>query len=158
LHNFGYAEITLTDMMLKISEQYFQTMLDQPNALQAVSTISGFWSNRADDAKPLFDLSLPEYQCQLALIYSGEIGNGGHSQFFANRGHERMDDYIAALEAVSLHDLADVLRKAAETPTDLKNLHRLDKQAWSYMSTLECALQAFLQDNSGQVLQPERSS
>ncbi|MEJ2001017.1 MAG: DUF4375 domain-containing protein [Maritimibacter sp.] len=143
-------------MMAKISEQYFQRLLNHPNALEAVSVISGFWSHRADGAKSMFGLSLPEYRCELALIYSGEVGNGGHSQFFANRGHDRINDYIAALDAVSLPDLGCILAKAAETPIDLQSLHELDEQAWSYMSAVEPALQAFLEDNSNQVLQSER--
>ncbi|MFG5384571.1 hypothetical protein, partial [Yoonia sp. R2-816] len=56
-------------MVPKISEKYFQSLLRQADALDAVSTISGFWSHRADEARPMFGLSLPEYQCQLVLIY-----------------------------------------------------------------------------------------
>jgi len=143
-------------MKPKISEQYFHTLLHQPDALEAVSAISGFWAHRADKSKPMFGLSFPEFQCQLVLVYSGEIGNGGHLQFFANRGLERINDYVSALDAISLSNLADILRKAAKTPADLQGLHNLDIQAWPYMSAVERALQAFLQVNSSQVLQQER--
>ena len=144
-------------MVPRISEKYFQSLLEQTDALEAVSTISGFWSHRADEAKTKFGLSLPEYQCQLVLIYSGEVGNGGHTQYFANRGQYYTDDLLTALEATSLRDLARTLGQAVDIQEDIERLHQLDQQFWEQSSTVDRELQAFLRKNSNIVLVPERS-
>jgi len=141
----------------KISDKYFQSLLEQTDALDAVSTISGYWSHRADETKTQFGLSLPEYQCQLVLIYSGEVGNGGHSQFFSNRGQEYMDDFLTALEATSLHDLACALGQAVDIQEDIESLHPLDQKVWEQSSAVDRALQVFLRKNSNIVLEPERA-
>jgi len=135
-------------MVPKISEKYFQSLLEQTDALEAVSTISGFWSHRADGAKKMFGLSLPEYQCQLVLIYSGEVGNGGHSQFFSNRAQKYIDDLLTALRATSLHDLAQVLGQAVNMQDDMEGLHSLDQQVWEQSLAVDHALQMFLRENS----------
>lgn len=144
-------------MIPKISEKYFQALLGQVDAVEAVSTISGFWSHRADDTKRTFGLSLPEYQCQLVLIYTGEVANGGHAQFFSNRGNKHVDDHLAALEATLLHGLARTLREALYIQTDIEGLHVIGQQAWAQISKADGALQLFLRKNSDVVLRPERS-
>ena len=144
-------------MALKLSEKYFQALLGQGDALEAVSTISGFWSHRADETKATFGLSLAEYQCQLVLIYTGEVANGGHNQFFSNRGHKHVGDHLAALEATSLHGLACILGEALDAQADIERLHLIDQQAWAQISEVDGALQLFLRKNYGDVLQPERS-
>lgn len=144
-------------MTPKISEQYFRSLLAHPDSLEATSTISGFWSHRVDEAKPMFGLSRPEYHCQLVLIYTGEVGNGGHSQFFLNRGHDLVDDHVAALDTILSPYLASTLRKAAGIRADTEGLHTLDQQAWPHMSKADQALQMFLRENSEHVLQQERS-
>jgi len=144
-------------MVPKISEKYFESLLRQENPIEAVSTISGFWSHRADKAKTMFGLSRQEYQCQLVLIYSGEVGNGGHSQFFSNRDQKYIDDLLAALEATSLRDLARILREALELQSDVEGLHLLDQQAWAQSLEVDGALQLFLRNNSDDILKQERS-
>ena len=144
-------------MTPKISETYFQSLLKQTDALDAVSTISQFWSHRTDRIKPRFGLALPEYHCQLVLIYSGEVGNGGHVQFFENRGLKHVEDYVAALEATSLQELAHSLRQAADIHPDAERLHLLDQQMWEHSLTIDEAVQVFLRKNSNIVLEPERS-
>ncbi|KQI73763.1 hypothetical protein AN191_02565 [Loktanella sp. 5RATIMAR09] len=143
-------------MVPKISEKYFQSLLRQKDALEAVSTISGFWSHRADQTKAMFGLSRPEYQCQLVLIYTGEVGNGGHSQFFSNRGHKYIDDLLASLEATLLRDLARILREASKLQSDIEGLHLLDQEVWAQSLKVDGALQRFLRTNSDDVLQQER--
>uniref|UniRef100_UPI003727FCBD DMP19 family protein n=1 Tax=Yoonia sp. R2-816 TaxID=3342638 RepID=UPI003727FCBD len=134
----------------------FQSLLRQADALDAVSTISGFWSHRADEARPMFGLSLPEYQCQLVLIYTGEVGNGGHVQFFSNRGQKYLDDHLAALEATSLHAFVGTLSRALNMQDDIEGLHLLDQEVWEHSFAVDGALQDFLRKNSNIVLKPER--
>ena len=145
-------------MVPKISERYFQALLVEQDALEAVSTISGFWSHRMEASKPMFGLRRPEYICQLVLIYTGEIGNGGHSQFFLNRDHGYIADCIEALHAVRLQDLATILRQASKVPGNRKRLHQLDQEVWSNSLNVDRALQTFLQENSDHVLLEERPS
>lgn len=104
----------------------------------------------------MFGLSLPEYQCQLVRIYTGEVDNGGHTQFFSNRGFKYMDDLLAALEATSLHGLACILRKALGVQDDIEMLHLLDRQVWDQSADVDGALQLFLRQNSDALLKPER--
>lgn len=105
----------------------------------------------------MFGLSLPEYHCQLVLIYSGEVDNGGHSQFFSNRAQKYIYDLLAALKATSLHDLAQVLSQAVDVQEDMEQLHSLDQQFWEQSLVVDHALQVFLRENSHIVLVPERS-
>ena len=106
----------------------------------------------------MFGLRRPEYICQLVLIYTGEIGNGGHSQFFLNRDHGYIADCIEALHAVRLQDLATILRQASKVPENRKRLDRLDQEVWSNSLNVDRALQTFLQENSDHVLLEERPS
>lgn len=142
---------------MKIAEAYIQSLLTQEDALGAVLTLSGFWSPRADAAKPMLGLSRSECLCQLVLIYAGEVGNGGHFQFFDNRGFETIDDHVAALEAVSLPSLAKVLREAVKVQNDDEALDVLDREAWRRFPEVYRALQIFLRKTSDDVLKPERS-
>ncbi len=144
-------------MVPKISETYFQSLLEQADAFDAISTISGFWAHRADEAKAMFGLSLPEYHTQLVLIYTGEVGNGGHVQFFSHRGKKYMDDLLTALEATYLHDLARALGQAGDIQDDVERFHPLDQQVWEQSSAVDRALQVFLRNNTNNVLVQERS-
>src|SRR5215471_2163397 len=86
-------------------------LFDSPPA-EAISTLSEIWSVRADVQLPCFGLNPAEYSVQLCLIYTGEIGNGGHAQFFMNRGGKFVRETADALLAVALPELVQTLAGA----------------------------------------------
>lgn len=105
----------------------------------------------------MFGLSRPEYQCQLVMIDAEEGGNGGHVQFFCNRGQKYLDDHLAALEATALHGLARALRQAGDMQDDMEGLHLLYQNVREQNSAVDGALHVVLRTNSNIVLEPERS-
>ena len=139
--------------MAAIAEEWFQRLLHETPEVEAIHTVAQFWSHRLDLEHVQFGLSLPEYRIQLALIYTGEVGNGGHDQFFENRGRDRLPDTVDALLAVELRPLADVLRQAAAGGG---GRDRLDREAWALLSGLEPALVAYARAHEGEVLVLER--
>jgi len=48
----------------------------------------------------------------LAFCYDSEVQNGGHYQYFQNRGTEEIDGVIQALRSLSADSLADVATRA----------------------------------------------
>ena len=109
---------------MKLSPDYFDKLLTDTDPVEAVAALSAFWQPRIDSTAAQFGLSLPEYQVQLILIYTGELGNGGHGQFFVNRGVAYLDDTVAALQAVGPEALGDVLgqAEAGEEEVDLEQM------------------------------------
>ncbi len=148
-------------MTARIRESYFQELLRQDDAIHAVATISGFWMDRLNAEAPRLGLSQPEYVVQLVMIYTGEVGNGGHGQYFQNRGTGRLMDTASALEQVSLVDLSKVLTEAGrfagqEGETALTGLQRLDRAAWKELGAVDQALQRYMASNQAQLLRSER--
>ena len=148
-------------MTVRIRESYFQELLCQDDAIQAVNELSSYWRQRLSELAPRFGLSQPEYMTQLVMIYTGEVGNGGHRQYFLNRGTERLVDTSSALEQASLVDLSKVLVRAGPfaargDETALTELHSLDQAAWNEIGAVDQALQRYLAKHQAQVLRPER--
>jgi Domain of unknown function (DUF4375) len=98
--------------VMRISEEYFVRMLYESPAVEALSALVNDWTPRSKSELPRFGLATPEYYVTLCLIYTGEVGNGGHSQFFLNRGGHIADEVLLALDAVSLPRARDILLRA----------------------------------------------
>ena len=108
----------------------------------------------------------------LSLIYTGEVGNGGHSQFFLNRGGRIAREVVQALDAASLGRAKHILLRACGVfpggvvPDEPENiLDDLPDSARSVLDGLDRelsaervdgALLAYLQRNADLVLLPER--
>ena len=58
-------------------------------------------------------LSAVQRQGHLVFWYESEVQNGGHLQFFANRGTDLLEETVESLEASGLPCQATVLRRAA---------------------------------------------
>lgn len=97
---------------LKLNEDYFQRLLVQEDALKAVFNLRGFWRNRLNFKSEKFGLHDAEYYVELALIYIGEVENGGHIQYFLNCGVVHLEDTLDALKAVELNSHANVLSRS----------------------------------------------
>lgn len=59
-------------------------------------------------------LSDVQRQGHLVFWYESEVQNGGHLQFFLNRGTDLLNETVASLEATGLPCQAAVLRRAAD--------------------------------------------
>jgi hypothetical protein len=146
--------------------------------MEAVASIAAAWRGRADDKLPRFGLSEPEYFVQLCLIYIGEVDNGGHAQFFMNRGGRYIDDTLRALTTVGLAGLSDGLKSAVElfpgkqVPEDRDAAERaysefsdrqsatlagLDRRCFELDSDSDKTLLSYLQRHRDEILVPERA-
>lgn len=59
------------------------------------------------------DLSPPQRKAHLAFWYESEVQNGGHGQYFENRGTHQLAETMAALTDLGLAGHARVLARAA---------------------------------------------
>lgn len=58
------------------------------------------------------ELTTVQLAAFLAFWYESEVQNGGHYQYFQNRGTEEIAAVVLALRALSAHSLAEVAKKA----------------------------------------------
>ncbi len=112
----------------------------------------------------------------MVLIYIGEVGNGGHTQFFSNRGGTMVPNVESALAGIGLDDLSSLLRGAvALFPNDFRSLDRdgvdvlldgydethlarldeFDRRIWKTKGVFERLIE-HLRRNESHVLRPER--
>ena len=111
----------------------------------------------------------------MVLIYVGEVGNGGHTQFFSNRGGEIATRVQAALREIGLVELDAILGRACalfpdgEVPAGRADVDRL-LEAWGEdrlaeidrldrrVSPLDAypRLLTYLREHENDVLRPER--
>ncbi|MEO0668573.1 MAG: DUF4375 domain-containing protein [Pseudomonadota bacterium] len=81
------------------------------NEHQAMEKWNGF-VRRMTDAK-LDDLGAKERELYLVFWYQAEVNNGGHLQYFLNRGRtDPTSETITALLALDAIEMANVLRDA----------------------------------------------
>jgi hypothetical protein len=181
-HSIGaaaaYAQPVKTGDVAPIAEEFVQRLLHQTDpqeVIKALHILSGRWSVRARANEPLFGLSKPEYDVTMVMIYTGEVGNGGHTQFFSNRGGEIVSPVRAALRAIGLVELDTILGEAValfpegRVPADrdevdrlwaswddgqLRKFGALDERAWRQPS--DPRLLAYLREHQRDVLRPER--
>ena len=89
------------------------------------------------------DLSPLQRRAHLVFWYESEVQNGGHGQYFENRGVERVEETIDALKDLGLTCQAGVLSGAAaalsQTPRDTDWAEVLDE---SFVDDLDRAFYA----------------
>ena len=125
-----------------------------------------------------FGLSESEYVVQLILTYTGEVGNGGHAQFFLNRGGRYGRDTLDAVRTVGLAEHNAILRAAIavfpggsvpDTPEDTEAamialsdsdehaLAQLDERLFRLSRVVDEALLAYLREHQHDILVAERA-
>ena len=159
--------------VMRIAESYFQGLLRAPRGLGPVGELAGMWAPRAGT----LGLTRAERVVKAFLIYTGEVGNGGHHQFFWNRGRAGALEARVALRAMKLDDLADILDAAillfpgGVVPADPDaidafyataaekghgaRLDALDQAVYAIDDADDRAL-AYLREHEEEVLRPER--
>ena len=97
---------------MRVAADYFQRLIDHTPASTAVTALAAMWHPRVTHVEPWFGLSFPEHNVHMVLIYTGEVGNGGHTQFFQNRAGSIVSHVLAALDDIQLIELSELLRSA----------------------------------------------
>ena len=126
--------------------------------------------------EPWFGLSFPEHNVEMVLIYTGEVGNGGHTQFFQNRAGRIVSHVQGALAEIRLMELSESLRDAIAlfpgevVPLEpdevdrvidswddaaLARLAALDHRVWNTRGIDEHLID-YLRRNQRDILRPER--
>jgi hypothetical protein len=165
----------VTPRAAPIAEDFFKRLLYGTDPLEAVGTLSDRWSVRTESTGTWLGLSRPEHQVTMVLIYVGEVGNGGHTQFFSNRGGKIATRVRAALREVGLIELEVLLESAVavfpdgEVPADRGEVDQLfevwDEDRLDRLGELDRRvsqvdpyprLLAYLREHERDVLAPER--
>jgi hypothetical protein len=161
--------------VVPVAAAFLERLLFDSDPGHAVSTLSEIWSVRADAQLPYFGLDPVEYSAQLCLIYTGAVGNGGHTQFFS-RGGKLVRETAEALLAAALPELERTLFEATLVFPDqsvpmapdeaeeayarlpepsLKTLDELDRQAFRVLPHVDGCLLTYLRAHRSGVLLPE---
>ena len=64
---------------------------------------------------PYDELSEMQRVLHLIMRYDSEVQNGGHGQYFANKGTEHLEELLQALQKVGANQQHDILKAASET-------------------------------------------
>ena len=171
-----------TVRLMKIDRSYVAQLLaaNERDAVQALATLASFWSTRAglSETGELTGLSPSELAAHLALWYTGEVGNGGHTQYFMNPMGAYAHETIAGLEMLGLERAATILRDAAQVfphgrvpkdrtvryayiealgPSQLDLLDRADKALYAATQQIDFDILQHLQKHKDEVLTAEQS-
>jgi Domain of unknown function (DUF4375) len=167
---------------MKISRDYVARLLaaNADEATEALAQLSTCWAARArfTESGKLNGLSPSEMAAHLALWYSAEVGNGGHTQYFMNPIGSFAHETFASLETLNLKHAATILRSALEVFPDreaskdqelrlavinrldreqLGLLHRLDVAFWAISSQIDVVILRYLEVHKDEVLAAEQS-
>jgi hypothetical protein len=167
---------------MKIDRGYIARLLaaSENDAASALAQLSSFWSSRAglSETGELTGLSPSELAAHLALWYFGEVGNGGHTQYFVNPVGAFAHETLAALEKLGLEHAAKILRDAIQVFPDqrvpkertarlaaidaldrheLDLLDHADLALWAITSQIDVDILRYLQQHKDEVLAPEQS-
>lgn len=163
-----------------MSEEYVRRLLASQEPIEAIQQIVGLWGPRvrAHQRDERLGLTEPEYMAHVVIIYDGEVGNGGHAQFFQNRGGR----YVAAigsafeklglaeprallLEAVSVFPGGAIPESEEQTERTIAALPaeawqrwaELDRRYYKLNGSIDAALLVYLRAHDTEVLMQERA-
>jgi len=84
-------------------------LLESDAPHDALYQLDGFWSSRLRDGATL---SPVEKDVHDYLVYMGEVGNGGHAQYFMNPSGDHVEETLAALLRLELAEHHSILVEA----------------------------------------------
>jgi hypothetical protein len=158
------------------SREYLRELLCDPDPIKAVSELANIWSSRQGRkvTDPCFGLLPCQYAVHLYLNYQGDVGNGGHSQYFTNPVGAYANETLAALTELGFHDVHEILSRAvavfpgSQVPKDWKerndlvegfseDVHslwsKLDRKLSSVSSAHWPLVQKYLQRHEAEILE-----
>jgi hypothetical protein len=181
VHHFRKELCGLEQSTVKIDNAYFTRLLtgEIDGPILDLGQLAAFWCVRARVSRrgELEGLSPTEATVQLLLVYIGEVGNGGHVQYFLNSSGDLSHETIKALTELNETELADALRAAVGcfpggyVPKEraareaalgrfsevcLSRLSDLDSDVWALKRDVHDRALTFLRRHSEDVLQAER--
>lgn len=136
--------------MFRVDRGLVDRYLEDTPAAEAITEINQ-WLVPRDRSMPDLGWTRPEWNLRLFCIYTGEVGNGGHAQFFLNPGGLHAERTVTALSEMALEESAAGLRQACSVfgsqfpssqderesaignlaPKALKTWRRLDHALWN---------------------------
>lgn len=99
---------------LRIAPELFERTLASTRPSEALHQLDSWWCGRPDRSveQRHFGLSLAEFTVHLYLLYLGEVGNGGHLQFFLNPTGDHASETLEALDRLGLTELRGIVQRA----------------------------------------------
>jgi hypothetical protein len=96
------------------SREYVREVLKREDPMAAVYGIAEIWSSRRKrfELDPCFGLLPCEFNVHLFLNYQGEVGNGGHAQFFMNPVGAYAGETLVALTELDFKEMHGILGQA----------------------------------------------
>ncbi|MFC5653590.1 DUF4375 domain-containing protein [Paenibacillus solisilvae] len=82
------------------------------------------------------DLNQTQRTAHLCFWYDTEVQNGGHLQYFENKGIEKMDETIDALKVIGAAKQANILNQASATYSS-KNRKKLN-DIFAFVNEARC--------------------
>jgi Domain of unknown function (DUF4375) len=157
------------------SRKYLRDLLHDPDPIKAVFELANIWNSRPGrkETDPYFGLLPCQYAVNLYLNYQGDVGNGGHSQFFTNPVGAYANETLLALKELGFQSVHEVLARAvavfpgSKVPKDWKERNdllerfsddvfalwsRLDGELHSLSSAHWPLLQKYLQGHESEIL------
>ncbi len=131
------------------SRDYLRELLQSDKPIQALGELADIWSSRAGRkvTDPYIGLLPCQYHAHLFLNYQGEVGNGGHSQFFMNSTGAFANETIVSLEELGFQEFKDILRRAvsvypnSQVPKDWEErnllIEKFPENAFSFWDQLD---------------------
>jgi hypothetical protein len=158
------------------SREYLRGLLHDPDPIKAVFELANIWSSQPGrkETDPCFGLLPCQYAVHLYLNYQGDVGNGGHSQYFMNPVGAYADETLTAVSELEFHDVHEILTRAvavfpaSQVPKDwkerndlvqgfseddLKLWSQLDRALWRVSSAHWPLLQKYLQTHEAEILE-----
>jgi Domain of unknown function (DUF4375) len=158
------------------SREYLRELLHASDPIKSVFALANIWSSRQGrkETDTCFGLLPCQYAVHLYLNYQGDVGNGGHSQFFMNPVGAYANETLAALNELRFQKVHDILLRAvavfpgSQVPKDWKQRNEivkgfsedvfalwslLDRQLYTVDSACWPLLLRYLQDHESEILE-----
>lgn len=158
------------------SREYLRDLLYAPDPLKAVWELASVWSSRPGrrETDAYFGLLPCQYTVHLFLNYQGDVGNGGHTQFFMNPVGAYANETLVALEELGFENIHAILSRAvaafpgSQVPKDWEERNglvegfsddvlslwaTLDRQLYSVDMSCFPLLQKYLQNHEAEILE-----
>lgn len=98
---------------MRYSTNYIDSLFAQENPTESVTGIINIAScNPSLDATLLDGKGYPLFNLLMYINYTGDVGNGGHAQYFWNSYSDHVVDTLAALDEIGLPKFRSILEEA----------------------------------------------
>jgi hypothetical protein len=163
---------------MKLSPKFVDRIFETYPPHEAIATVGQFLAPRINENQhqPDFGLTRPELNVQLYAVYTCEVGNGGHMQFFLNPSGNLARATLKSLREMNLTRLAEILARAMavfpgeqfESDPDLREeiiqslpsdteaiWGRCDQEVFGNSTRWDAQILEYMRRNRSHFLQPE---